>query len=277
MIFERTSKIIFIALLTLTLLISCKEDDPTQPTELAPDIPPQSTFIMDFEAFPDTSSPSAFQKVNADTIEFGNWGWAYGNAVVWKAIIDITLAVPRLSFAAAFSQEPVQQEDGSWLWSYNVNVLGVIHTAKLYGTTTAQGVEWKMLLSKDGGYQDFEWYTGFSNLPLTQGSWTLNKDPNDPVPFLQIDWNRNPVDETADIKYTNIIPNDPENGGYIFYGKTTNVPFNAFYDIFNKGKNNHTNVEWNLESYNGRVSDPMHFGDADWHCWDENLLNIVCP
>ena len=26
----------------------------------------------------------------------------------------------------------------------------------------------------------------------------------------------------------------------------------------------------------GRIADPKHFGDEDWHCWDENQDNVDC-
>ena len=62
-----------------------------------------------------------------------------------------------------------------------------------------------------------------------------------------------------------------ENGGYINYGITNETPYNAFYDIYNKGQDNHTNIEWNRTTKEGRVKDAQHFLDAVWHLWDSNL------
>jgi hypothetical protein len=221
------------ALIIVLIISSCSNEEPNAPTGDSPDIPPQSTFIMDFSEFPDTASPISLGKIlSPDTLQRTNWGWAAFHVGFWNTLLTITLAVPVAAFAEAFNHEPVQQPDGSWLWSYSVPVGSIIHTAKLYGKTVADGVEWRMLLTKQGFYEDFEWYTGFSNLPLTEGNWTLNKDPNDPDPFLFIEWNRNAQQNTADIKYTNIVPGDPANGSYIFYGKTNDEPYNRFYDIF---------------------------------------------
>ena len=36
-------------------------------------------------------------------------------------------------------------------------------------------------------------------------------------------------------------------------------------------------VEWNRTDEHGRVKDASHFGDGAWHCWDQNLDDIVCP
>jgi len=224
------NKIIFILVdLISFIFFSCSNDDPNSPADQSPDIPPQSTFIMDFKSFPDTTSPLLLGKIlSPDTLQRTNWKCAAFHVGFWNTILTITLAVPVAAFAEAFNHQPVQQPDGSWLWSYDVTLGGIVHTAKLFGTSVTNGVEWRMLLTKQGFYEDFEWYTGFSNLPLTEGSWTLNKDPNEPVPFIYISWHRDPQQSTADIKYNNIIPQHPANGSYIFYGITNDDPYNRF-------------------------------------------------
>ena len=58
--------------------------------------------------------------------------------------------------------------------------------------------------------------------------------------MIGIEWHRDTEAGTADIKYTNIVPGGPENGGYIHFGVTGGYPHDAFYDIYNKGKENHT-------------------------------------
>ncbi|KPL16217.1 MAG: hypothetical protein AMJ92_13060, partial [candidate division Zixibacteria bacterium SM23_81] len=121
------------------------------------------------------------------------------------------------------------------------------------------------------------WYYGDADLFLTEGTWILNKDPEEPEPFVGIEWHRKVQDTTADIKYTNIVPDGPENGGYIFYGITNDTPYDAFYDIYNKGYDNLTNIEWNRATKDGQVKDPHHFEDEEWHCWDGDLEDIECP
>ena len=95
-------------------------------------------------------------------------------------------------------------------------------------------------------------------------------------PFLSIEWNRNVEQNTADIKYTNIMPGDAASGSYISYGKTNDDPYNRFYDIFGQQENRNINIEWNYENLFGRIKDSLHFGDPDWHCWNEQLFNIDC-
>lgn len=257
----------------LLFSIGCNEKDPLTSDSEPPEIPPVSTFNIDFNEFPDTTT-SAIPKT---FLTRANWGWAAANVGVWNTLITLTLAVPTAAFGESFRHTPVLQPDGSWLWTYNVLVTGNLYTAKLYGKTVTDGVEWRMLLTRAGHYADYEWYTGFCNLPLTEGNWTLNKDPNNPSPFIYIEWHRNPSDSTSDIKYTNIIPGHADNGGYIFYARTKNTPFNTSYTIYSKSQNNYNDIEWDRSVYNGRVMDVVHFSDSLWHCWDENLWDIDCP
>ena len=270
--FVKTLPILFVVGI-IALLISCEDDKTTNPQEQTPTIPPPSTMIIDFSEFPDTSSGDGLQNL---VVSRNNWGWAALNVSVWNSVLTLTLAVPVAAFLESFNHQPVQQPDRSWLWQYTLNVEGGSYTAKLYGKTVTEGVEWRMLLSRAGVYTDFEWFKGFSNLPATEGTWTLNKDPNLPSPFLYIEWHRNTQEGTADVKYTNINPVGSGNGSYIFYGKTNEIPYNRFYQIFDATENRTIDIKWNYEQLFGRVKDPIHFEDELWHCWDQTLNDIVC-
>jgi hypothetical protein len=278
----RGTGVFFILALTLAvLMIAGCEDEPTQPEPPeAPEIPPLSTFLMDFDDFSDTDTMFVAPKETRSRtalVSQDNWGWAALNVGVWNLIITMGMVIPVATFAESFNHEPVRQANGSWLWSYDVTVASVEHTAKLYGSIDNDGTDWEMYVSKQGSYEDFLWYSGEADLFLTEGTWTLNKHPEEPIPFIFIEWHRNPQDATSDIKYTNIIPEGAENGGYIFFGTTTDTTHDAFYDIYNKGHDNHTNIEWNRTAKDGQVKDPDHFGDEVWHCWDSDLEDIECP
>ena len=53
----RFIKILPIIIVTglIGLIVSCEDDKTTNPQDQAPTIPPQSTMIIDFSEFPDTS------------------------------------------------------------------------------------------------------------------------------------------------------------------------------------------------------------------------------
>jgi hypothetical protein len=210
------------------------------------------------------------------TIPGGNWSWAAFHVGVWNVIITVGLAVPVTAFVESFNHIPEQQPDGSWVWSYEVTVGGIVHSAELHALAVGGDIEWNMYVSKEGFYADFNWFSGVSNLISTEGTWTLNRAPDDPSPFVGIEWHRDPATETGEIKYTNIVPDGPENGGYIHHG-ITDEAFDAFYEIFNKGQSNVINIEWSRTTKDGRVKDPAHLGSENWHCWDSALQDIECP
>jgi len=270
--FIRTLPILFV-LGIIVLIVSCEDDKTTNPQDQAPTIPPQTSMIINFDEFPDTSSIGA---MDYQVVAKRNWSWAAGHIAVWNSVLTLTLAIPVAAFVEAFNHQPIKQSDGSWLWQYNITVQEALYTAKLNGKTVAEGVEWKMLLTKEGEYTDFEWFTGFSNLPASEGTWMLNKDPNSPSAFLSIEWKRNTQEETADVKYTLLSPALPQDGSYIFYGKTNEVPLNRFYQIFKAESNNVIDIKWSYESYFGRVKDSIYFEDTNWHCWDDRLDDTDC-
>ena len=239
-----------------------------------PEIPPQSTFKMDFSDFEEEDGTATTRVAQA--LPGSNWNYSAGVVVVWSTIVAVTLAVPVAAFVESFNHEPERQTDGSWVWSYDVTVDDDVYTASLSAKAQGGDINWKMLVSKEGEYTDFEWFTGVSNLIGTEGEWTLNRDPDDPELFIQIDWTRDPDSQTGSLQYTNIVPGGLLNGGYIMAATSEEEPFDARYHVYDNLAQNLTEIEWNLESLDGRVKDERHFEDEDWHCWDVALQNADC-
>jgi hypothetical protein len=277
----------------------CATSENGQPaSEEPPQIPPESSFVMNLDDFASQNTKSLIPGSKGQIVEqvslspsYGapsgsgkyapgdrkNWGFAAFNVGFWNALVIVGLAVPVASFGESFHHVPTRQPDRSWVWTYDVTVQKAVFTAELHGRYTDSGVRWDMYITRQGEYSDFLWYYGESNLAATQDYWILKNKPSDPTDLLQIDWHRNPAGGTSDIRYTNIVPGGPENGGYIFHEVTTDSPFNLSYDIYNKGKDNHTNIEWSNATKAGRVKDPLHFGDNQWYCWDSDLADTPCP
>jgi hypothetical protein len=256
--------ILVIAVLTVT---GCN-------TSGAPTIPPVETFVIPFEDF-ESSGTGGLISLGAGNQS--NWNYAAFTVGVWSVIITVGLAVPVAAFRASFHNIPLQQNDGSWLWSYSVNIGGSIYTAELHGQFITEGVHWAMNISKAGEYEDFLWYYGECDLPATEGFWILKQSPTNSTDLLRIDWSRNISAGTYAVRYTNIVPGGPENGGYIDTQYTKGTPYDYIWDIYNKGQNNHTYIEWSSTTGEGRVKDLNHFGDDEWHCWDSAQINVTCP
>lgn len=268
--------IYFLQGVLLIVFLSCSKDS-TQVNQVPPALPPESSFLIDFSDFSDTGGSSLLKPGDMSLLTHENWGWAATNVLVWNTVLFVNLAVPVAAFKASFQHEPVQQPDGSWLWSYSFPVGSTTFSAELYGALTSEGTQWDMYISKSNGFNKFLWYTGGADLAYSQGSWTIFNHPDEPVAFLSIEWHRNLQDSTADIKYTHLASGEQQAGSYIYYGLTNNFPYNAFYDIFHQANNNHVNIEWNHQTKEGRIKDPQHFQNSLWHCWNETLDDCECP
>ncbi len=253
----------------LALFLSCGKDE--SPQQEPPRLPPVSTMVMDFSDFQQGGVASSPLVPDSRA----NWGWAAIQVGIWNTILTVTLAVPVASFVEAFNHEPTPESDGSWRWSYEFAVGGASYLAELYGRLMAEGTRWDMYITKAGVYERFHWYQGLSSLDLSSGTWTLFRAPESPSPFLGIVWRRSP--NTGDLTYTNIVPAHPDSGGFIRWGLTGGLPYDASYSIFSPSDANTTDIEWNRTTHEGRVRDPLHFGDTNWHCWNSDLEDVVCP
>ena len=258
-------KILLSAIFVMFMSISCEETE-TEEND-APQIPPESTMLMDFSDF--SNPEDTTDKANETYIA---WGHSAFNVLVWNAVITVGLAVPVTSFTEAFNhQAEYHADENYWTWTYGFNANGQ-HQAELKGYLTGDTVTWEMKID------DFLWYYGNSHLDRTGGYWILNESKQQPTPLLRIEWAR-PDTTVASISYTNIAPEESshgaENGGYIAYG-ITEEEFNRYYDIYNKGQDNLIEIQWNFEDKHGRVKDYRRFLDENWHCWDTTLQDTDC-
>jgi len=264
-------KLFSLVLLSLISFTACNEDDNENiDPGVAPEIPPVTTFLMDF------SITVGNEEGRLDSKE--NWIFSAINVGVWNTVIVVTFAVPVASFVESFNHEPTFDPGlPGWIWEYDYTVLNSTYHAKLQGEITLSSIEWDMFISLEGVYEDFNWYSGSSKLDGLSGSWQLNDNPNDPKDFLAIDWNRTAAGEISDIKYTNIVDGTDDNGSFIFFEIDEAGGFDRQYDIFNNPENNSTEIEWSSTTSEGRVKDQNHFGDDEYHCWDEILDDVDCP
>jgi hypothetical protein len=257
-------------LVIFLIFFACKDENSTDPVDNKPEMPPISSMQMDFDSFPESETLSKITGNNS-------WGWAWLHGVAWKTVISAGMVIPVAAFAESFNHEPVQQEDGRWLWEYNFAPFGgANHTASLYGSVDNDGINWEMYISKESQFADFLWFSGESDIFGTEGTWTFYDNPNNPSTLFGIEWQRNKEESTGSIKFTNIIPDHNENGGYINYGVVSDPIYDAFFEIYNKKEENYIYIKWNRETHQGRVQDAKHFGDSEWRCWDESLQDVVC-
>ena len=258
---NQSKKLLVLAMALGVFATSCKKENPE-----APDLPPSSSMSMDNSAFGGGANKTQ-----------GGFYFSASALLVgyFNTIIVVNLAVPVASFKEAFKHEAVYDVNAKeWVWSYNV-VLGTTYTAKLHASEDGDNINWKMVVSQQGGFQDFVWYTGVSKKDGTSGTWSLNKSATDKVGYIDIAWSKNEGAGTAETKFTYSEPNQAGTGNYILWKQTADAEFNGHYDIYDKGKLELTQIMWNKTDGHGKVIG----ADLVSHCWDTaaNMqADIVC-
>jgi len=228
----------------------------------------------DAPALPDKKSMSFSSEINGsnktDGVAFGlvALGMTY-----WNTVIALNIAVPTASFYEAFNHKAVySSKTKDYVWSYDVTVLGIKYTANLHGKVNGSEVEWKMLISQQGGFQNFEWYTGTSKVDGTGGQWKLNKGANSgSTTYLVIDWTKT-SDAIHSTKFTLSDANDANYGSYIDYKTTNEVEFNGHYDIYDGAKKELTQILWNTADKHGKVINAANQS----YCWDSATNDVTC-
>jgi len=281
-------KILIVLILPFLAVVSCKKENP-------PAMPPAESLVMDFKAFGGTSPQQKSEMlkyaVDSTVQDSSNFVYAKTNVGFWNLIIVVTLAVPVAAWYAAIGNNDWKQvDDHTWQWKYTYKVFVDTYNARLVANNeAADGIKWEMYISKTTGLNTFaevKWYEGLVAKDGMSGQWILNENPQNPTPFLQVNWQKT-GDKVGYIKYTYIRQKDdqgndiPYYNNYIEYGKTTNAPFDCYYtmvlyDTWWTKQNNTINIEWNSTDLSGRVKSPLKFNDSEWHCWNSQFYNITC-
>lgn len=272
-----TILVIFIAL-TTGLFTGCNKDE-----ENPPSIPSVESMKIDFSNF-DNEKKHAFYS-NSKGIENSNWEFSAFVAGFWNEIIVTTLAIPLITFSLAVNETPVYLENKTWEWNYDATIFTAVYKARLTGQIRTRDIEWKLYISREGsgGFSEFLWVQGTSNLDGTSGQWIFNHSSSYKEPILQIDWTGNGI-EILTVKYTYVRVlndsrvNDLFRTSYIEYGKQTGN-YNAYYSIhyFNGADFSDVQVEWSTTGKHGRIKCEKFFSDNEWHCWNGNYINVICP
>ncbi len=276
-------KIIFVLALLLvgTLMQSCVKDPVTNSEdEVAPKLPPQEAFVMPFDGFEsaDTTKLSGGRRGARNMPTYFNWFYSVSNVVVWNAVVGLNMVIPVASFGEAFNHDPTYQGNGIWLWSYSYDVHGQTYEAELTGQfINDEEIQWDMNITQVGGFSKVHWYRGTTANDGSYATWTVNHQPDDPEPYLRIDYKRGASEDEGSLRYTNIIPNDAGNGDYIEFRAEEGGAYNRAYDVFDASEQNLLQIEWHETNHNGRVRNPDQFGNDRWQCWSVNFTDMICP
>lgn len=283
-------KKILIILLTgifiFPVFTSCEKDEEMG---TPPALPPYESMAIDFSDFTNTSkAASDFKMMYSDMnlISNANYGWAGLTVFFWNITLGSVIAVPVASFYAAFNSTPVFIGNATWEWTYNVGGFASTYTARLNGQIRTDDVKWEMYITKNGigGYDEFKWFEGTSDLDGNGGQWILYHSYNFQDPVLQIDWEK-ASNEIGMVKYTyvrgtnDLGETETFNGSYLEYG-LQDGNYNAYYNVhaYAELSSNFvdTYIEWSTTEYYGHIKAEHIFQDSVWHCWDTDGNDIDC-
>lgn len=249
----------FSAIMTAVIIIGitgCEKDK----TEEAPDLPPISSMVINFDSFNTTKTTGSYVNI----------GKAVTHVLYWNTMLTLQFAIPVAAYTEAMEQEAERIDNDTWQWSYNVEIEQTTYAILLTADVTGEIVDWEMKVSQEGGFQDFVWYTGSSNVTATTGNWTLFQNPADPSALIEITWNHDYEAETFDVKYENVSGDDYD-GSYIYYAITEDPVFNANYEIYNAFSGSSVLVNLNTVTHVGNITVGQTI-----YCWDENYLDVEC-
>ncbi|MBK6281861.1 MAG: hypothetical protein IPF54_03595 [Draconibacterium sp.] len=262
-------------IILMMFFFSCEKENST---EVAPELPPVETMIVDFGKIADITKSADIAKTN----------WLYSATTVgwWSIITGTTFAIPVAAFRSAIEVEPTYIDNLTWEWNYSVDGFTSQYSARLVGKLLSKEVKWEMYISKTGiqPFDEFLWFEGTSNIDGNSGQWILYHSSAFPEKTIQIDWKKE-TEKVGEIKYTYIREKNDQrqtdsfNGSTLTYG-LQKMELDIFVNIHaynaEDKKFNDSFIEWNSTNYFGHVKAENFFNDSNWHCWDSQGNDILC-
>jgi hypothetical protein len=260
-------KSISVVLLSIFILFTVSSCD-KEPVDQRPELPPLESLAMDFSDF--TEEPAG---TKGTLVTYANFGYSYLTVAYFNVLATLVSALPVTAYTYALQQTPVYVGDKTWEWTFDFPWNFANYTATLTGARINNeefSMEMVIALSAapDAGVK---WFDGVVRYDHTHATWTIFK--NGTTAVLGIEWNKDFETGEADLTYTYTEPGQVETGSYISLAYLPGEVFDAAYTI--SLSDGMTNIEWNLDSVEGRVKAPAHFGDNDWHCWDSQVNGLV--
>lgn len=253
----------------LIFLGSCdKKEEKEQP---APLIPPVGTLVIDFSQFENIDT-----NLVRNTESFENFGVALDRILPWQHIIYERIPIPIVGYAEAHHHNYFYDPNyDSWSWSYQFAYGGEYYHGKLQAWLDPAGVQWAFYVTRDDDYYEFLWMKGVAEANLTRGFWTIYLDPDNWEPYIEINY-KIIEDGRYEITYENVLHKDVNEGSYISYTYDSTSYYNSHYEIYKVYLDNTTEIDWNSDSFEGRITDMLYYKNDLWYCWDESAKNIDC-
>jgi len=230
--------------------------------KVAPVLPTSESSAFDFSYFYENNK------------EDNNFSFASEKVLGWRGFLEDTISIQKEIIKNTEQYSFAYQKDNTWLSAFSFNLNDVNYSAKFFGITDVDTVLYKGFVSYDT-ISDLMLLDGKVNSNAKVGSWVFNEGvvvdyEYKSVKILSINWN---FLENKHIKFT-INQAGSKNLDYFYYVDSVDTEYNAYIDVYSKGNENHTIVQWNKATKQGRVKDMLRFDNENWHYWDSNLQDI---
>jgi len=208
---------------------------------------------------------------------YGNFTHSYLSVLFWNVTSTLIMTLPVAAYGHALQQEAVYVGDHTWEWSFDFLFEDLDYTATLTGSRISnEEFSMEMVVALAAlPEQGVKWFDGVVRYDHTHALWNLFKEGS--VKVLEAEWNKNFETEAGDLKYSYVEDDQEETGSFIMFQYMPREVYDAAYTISLAAGT--TQIEWNIETKEGRVKDPVKFGDSNWHCWDsisKGLADKVC-
>jgi hypothetical protein len=271
-----------LALTVFTAACSQDEESPSNPAaeNEAPELPPADVMAVDLETFDGAEAQGSSKVKTTDEptpSDSSNYVVAKATAIAVNSAVLAGIAPAAVAFAGAFLVQPVEQEDGSWLWSYQAVYSEWVLDLQLTGKREGSETVWALRVSTDDtnpALVDYLWYEGrCPYVPIT-GYWQFYDPtvPEAPVQLLRLEWSRaSAVERSA--TFTVNRPGGNSEGDRLEYAQDGSAALMQYHDASAAMT---WDVQWNIETEAGSVIVP-YYSRGERACWDEDHLNAVCP
>ena len=255
-------------------LTTC-EKEPTEPEDVAPELPPVQSMQADLSFF----KPMSNSTLNKTTLSKHNFVAAAARVAFLNTTVFLASVVPTAVLAAALSQQPTLEEDGKWHWIFTAEQVPNTFSVDLAGWIDTPNAEvvWKVYITSNTHTPDldhFPWYHGRSKIGNKEGWWIFHDDksPDSLIEMIKVDWEITDEND-SELIFTNVKATSNEFGDYLKYGIELTDRFVIYFDA---SENMNNTIYWNAETKAGYIEWFGHNGGAKSY-WDENLEDTTGP
>lgn len=255
--FSLTRCALFLAVFLVAGCDSSGADDDDAPPPM-----PAAAFELQTGLFSETPTTKANTVVNFTAAALRVWPMSL--------ILTANLVVPVGVTGAALQADP-KFIDGAWVWDMVTTVNGQPHEFALTGTIEGSSIDWSMRISA-GQLDDFELYTGTTDLASRTGSWQL---------YYPIEGERQlvliaefSVENEAEKEITYTVSEVFEQGGGDTIRYATSGDDRGFLWTQQEAALQHL-VTWNAATKEGSIT-ADNFNGGTPGCWGTDLHDVDC-